>query len=218
MNTSACHLSLFLPVGCRRMETEEKKRERCKKWPDRDKKSLESGGRREKGLSFSLLPTCCDHMKKDEDGETRRPPNRRPSSKGDQGGEGEEEEEGNTMAAEWCTSAPDAALGEHFESMIEFRERVKRDRRRRRAKGSAATVGRSRWDSPAASWIWNFARCNYLGIRGDGESQNSRSSKVTESHGWLMVLLPMSSFAQIIPIRSSLSVSITLKSLEIWAL
>jgi len=36
------------------METEEKKRERCNKRPDRDKKSPESGGRREKGLSPSL--------------------------------------------------------------------------------------------------------------------------------------------------------------------
>jgi len=78
-----------------------RKREICTKRPDRDRKSLESGGRREKGLSLSLslsFPrvgiTCCNHTEKDEDSETAVLLTDDPHRRGI-----EEVEEGNPMEA-----------------------------------------------------------------------------------------------------------------------
>jgi len=65
MHTSPSHLSLFLPVGCQRTETEEKEGKKERDREKRDRAYAPSGGRREKGLfagdlSFPRVRvTCC---------------------------------------------------------------------------------------------------------------------------------------------------------------
>lgn len=100
MNTSPCHLSLFLPVGCRRIETEEKKREVISKRERKREEPQVEGGERERSLSPShvFASRVCGPMKKDEDGKTRHPPNRRPSLKR---GEGESDGCGMMYFRSW---------------------------------------------------------------------------------------------------------------------